>query len=60
MIVSKNKTPGLGRRISYPVSYFNTDSIYFSDEAVVSDVLYAERIKIIKHRDGSEDKGKSF
>lgn len=60
MRVTQEKNNSLGRRTKYPVSYFNIDSIYFSDESVVSDVLYADRIKIIKHQRGIRIKATAF
>ena len=60
MNITDKPTRALGRRISLPISYFNTDSIFFSDECIKTDAVFAERIKLIKYKNGIRIKAFSF
>jgi len=52
MRITQKPSGVLGRRLHFPAAYFNIDSICFSDESISSDIIYAERIKIIRYKNG--------
>lgn len=52
MKITKKPTGTLGRRMHLPIAYFNIDSICFSDESISSDIIYSDRIKLIRCKKG--------
>jgi len=60
MKILSKPSGSLGRRLHCPIAYFNTENILFSDTGIKSDAAYAERIKVIKHKQGLRIKAKSF